>query len=69
MQIKEWIELMKENIWYLITSISGIVLVAIGGVYWNILLGKIMLIVGILTAIIALVLGLRNKGIEWEHFD
>lgn len=69
MNFSDWIKLIKENVWYLITSILGTVLVAIGGICWNMLLGKIMFIIGMSIAIVALVLGLRNKGIEWEHFD
>ena len=69
MNIKDWFGLIKENLSYLIVAVVGLVLLAVGGVYFTELIGKILFFVGLLLSIISIILGLRNKGLEWEKFD
>lgn len=69
MNIKDWFGLIKENLSYLIVAVVGLVLLAVGGVYFTELIGKILFFVGLLLSIISIILGLRNKGLEWEEFD
>lgn len=69
MNIKDWFGLIKENLSYLIVAVVGLVLLAVGGVYFTELIGKILFFVGLLLSIISIIMGLRNKGLEWEEFD
>lgn len=69
MKIKDWFGLIKDNIKYLIVFLIGVVMLAIGGIIWNCCVGKILLCGGIIVSLIAAILGLRNKDLEWEEFD
>ena len=68
-QINKWFGLIKENITYLIVAILGLVLLAVGGVSFTTAIGKILFYVGIAFSILSIIMGLRNKGLEWEEFD
>lgn len=67
--MKEWAKLIKDNKLYLIISIVGLVLLAIGGVYVTTTIGKIFFCIGIAFSILSIIMGLRNKSLEWEEFD
>ena len=69
MNIKDWWCLIKDNKKYLIVFLIGVVMLAIGGIIWNRCVGKILLCGGIIVSLIAAILGLRNKDLEWEEFD
>lgn len=69
MNINKWFGLIKENITYLIVAILGLVLLAVGGVSFTTAIGKILFYVGIAFSILSIIMGLRNKGLEWEEFD
>ena len=69
MNIKDWWCLIKDNKKYLIVFLIGVVMLAIGGIIWNSCVGKILLCGGIIVSLIAAILGLRNKDLEWEEFD
>lgn len=67
--MKEWTKLIKDNTLYLIISIIGLVSLAIGGVYVTTTIGKIFFCIGIAFSILSIIMGLRNKSLEWEEFD
>lgn len=69
MKIKDWFGLIKDNKAYLISAVVGVVLLAVGGVCFTILIGKILFYIGLLFSILSIILGLRNKSLEWEEFD
>lgn len=68
MRFKDWSSLIKDNICYLIVAIVGLVLLAVGGVYHT-TIGRFLFFVGLAMSILAIILGLRNKSVEWEELD
>lgn len=69
MNINKWFGLIKENILYLIFATLGLVLLAVGGVYFTTAIGKIFFYIGITFSILSIIMGLRNKSLEWEELD
>lgn len=67
MSWKKWRSLMCENKIYLIVSIVGLILLAVGGVYYLEPIGKVLFFVGLVFSILSIILGLRNKSLEWEE--
>lgn len=69
MRIENWIGLIKDNIAYLIVAVLGLILLAVGGVCFTTMTGKILFVVGLTLSVISIFMGLRNKSVEWEEFD
>lgn len=68
MRFNDWIGLIKGNLCYLIVAIMGLVLLAVGGVCHT-TIGRVLFFVGLVLSILAIILGLRNKSVEWKEFD
>ncbi|MBQ8424280.1 MAG: hypothetical protein IJY36_08535 [Coprobacter sp.] len=68
-KIKNLRDLAKANKWYLLTSILGLLLTILGGIYYQSCIGVITLAIGLISSICGIFIGLNSNGIQWIDVD
>lgn len=64
--------LIKNNKWYIICFLCGLVFITFGGIYWGKICGKLLVGIGIILSAISALLGLKasdDNKMEWEELD
>ena len=58
-----------ENILYLFLVFAGLLCITFGGIFWYALVGKIVVILGVVLTMASTVFGLINTRIFWEEHN
>lgn len=61
--------LIKDNKWYLCWVLTGLLCITFGGLYWSTIIGKLVVVFGIIATMVSVIIGLKNSGLFWIEHD